>query len=186
MGQNVNSFYILQVSDFHISEDSEESAKKALEAVTNKIKEMDVNIRYLIHTGDIINSKDINKKIEEEHGTDLKDEEYDVCLDEIVSKRFDIARNIMQQFEKNLDIMQKNIIICCGNHDKVRYKVRKQDAFKPFQNFLKDVCSHTELTELHKLDDIDVLVLNTNISDDKKITQLSHPFKRLECLKNQD
>lgn len=170
MRENVNSFYILQVSDFHISEDSEESAKKALEAVTNKIKEMGVNIRYLIHTGDIINSKDINKKIEEKHGTTVTEEKYDDYLEEIVVKRFDIAKNIMQQFEKNLDIMQKNIIICCGNHDKVRYKVRKEDAFKPFQNFLDEVCSHTGLTELHKLDDIDVLVLNTNISDDKKIT----------------
>lgn len=170
MGQEVNSFYILQVSDFHISEDSEESAKKALEALTDKIKEMNINIRYLIHTGDIINSKDINKKIEEEYGTELKDQEYDVYLDKIVSERFSIAKDIMQEFEENLDIMKKNIIVCCGNHDKVRYRIRKEDAFKHFQKFLENVCNHTGLTELHQLDDINVLVLNTNISDDKKVT----------------
>ena len=170
MREDVNSFYILQVSDFHISEDSEDSAKKALKAVTDKINEMNINIRYLIHTGDIINSKDINQKIEEKYGTGLKDEEYDDYLDEIVSKRFNIAIDIMKKFEKNLDVMQKNIVICCGNHDKVRYRIRKKDVFKPFHKFLENVCSHTELTELHKLDDINVLVLNTNISDDKKIT----------------
>lgn len=54
MRQDINSFYILQVSDFHISEDSKDSAKNALRAVTDKIKEMKINIRYLIHTGDII------------------------------------------------------------------------------------------------------------------------------------
>ena len=170
MRQDTNSFYILQVSDFHISEDSEDSAKRALKAVTNKLDEMNINIRYLIHTGDVINSKDINQKIKKEYGTELQDKEYDQYLDKIVSKRFNIATDIMNEFEKNLDVMQKNIVICCGNHDKVRYKTRKGDAFKLFQKFLGNVCSHTKLTELHKLDDINVLVLNTNISDDKKIT----------------
>lgn len=170
MKQDVNSFYILQVSDFHISEDSEENAKKALRAVTDKIGEMNINIRYLIHTGDIINSKDINKIIDEEYGIEVTDEEYDGYLEEIVSKRFNIAETIMKEFEKNLDVMQKNIVICCGNHDKVRYRIRKKEAFKPFQKFLESVCGHTELTEIHKLDDINVLVLNTNISNDKKVT----------------
>lgn len=170
MRQEINSFYILQVSDFHISEDSEESAKKALKAVTDKINEMNINIRYLIHTGDIINSKDINQKIQERYGKELEDEEYDDYLDKVTSERFNIAIDIIKEFKKNLDVMQKNVVICCGNHDKVRYRKRKKDAFNPFQNFLKNVCSHTELTKLHKLDDINVLVLNTNVSDDKKVT----------------
>lgn len=170
MRHDANSFYILQVSDFHISEESKDSAKNALKAVTDKIKEMKIDIRYLIHTGDIINSKDINQKIEEKYGIELKNEEYDKCLDEIVLQRFEIAKEIFGEFEEKLDVMRKNIVICCGNHDKVRYRTRKEDAFKPFQNFLKNVCSHTKLTDLFKLDDINVLVLNTNISDDKKVT----------------
>lgn len=170
MRQDVNSFYILQVSDFHISEESKDSAKKALMAVTDKISKMKINIRYLIHTGDIINSKDISQKIEKQYGTGVEDEKYDERLDEIAKQRFEIAEEIMGEFEKGLDVMQKNIVICCGNHDKVRYKTRKEDVFKPFQNFLKKVCGHTELTELHKLDDLNVLVLNTNASDDKKVT----------------
>lgn len=170
MRQQSNSFYILQVSDFHISEESKDSARKALKAVTDKISAMNINIRYLIYTGDMINSKDISNKISQQYGTDLKDETYDNYVYSIVVKRFGIAKEIMEEFVKNLDIMQKNIIICCGNHDKIRFKTKRKDAFKPFQEFLKNVCSHTELTKLHKLDDLNILVLNTNVSDDKKIT----------------
>lgn len=170
MRQEVNSFYILQTSDFHISESSEESAKKALKAVTDKINELNINIRYLIHTGDIINSKDINQTIEKQYGTELTAEEYDDYLEKIVSKRFRIATALVKEFENKLDVMRKNIIICCGNHDKVRYKVKGKDAFKLFKTFLKSVCSHTKLTALYELDDINVLALNTNISDDKHVT----------------
>lgn len=146
--QDANSFYILQVSDFHISEESKDSAKKALKAVTDKISEMNINIRYLIHTGDIINSKDIRQKIEQLQGTKIEDEKYDERLDEIIKQRFEIAKEIMKKFERDLDVMQKNIVVCCGNHDKVRYKTRKKDAFKPFQEFLETVCNHKELTGL--------------------------------------
>ena len=66
--------------------------------------------------------------------------------------------------------MRKNVVICCGNHDKVRYKIRKKDAFKPFQKFLDEVCNHTELTDRYRLENINILVLNTNVSDDKKVT----------------
>ena len=67
MRKDTNSFYILHVSDFHISEESQKSAEEALSAVAGKLKEMDISISYLIHTGDIINSRDINAKIEQEH-----------------------------------------------------------------------------------------------------------------------
>lgn len=171
MKQNGNSFYILQVSDFHISEESKDSASNALKAVTSKLNEIDINVRYLIHTGDIINSSDIKDIIEKKYGTALKAEEYDRYLDKIVRRRFDIAEEIMECFEKDLDIMKKNIIICCGNHDKARYKVKDtKEAFRPFEEFLQKVSSHTELTALHKLDELNILVLNTNISDDKKVT----------------
>ncbi|OUO24915.1 metallophosphoesterase [Eubacterium sp. An3] len=161
MRRDANSFYILQVSDFHISEESKDSAKNALKAVTSKINEMNINIRYLIHTGDIINSKDIEQKIEKQYGSGIEDEEYDKRLDEIVKQRFEIAKEIMEEFKKDLDVMQKNIVICCGNHDKVRYKTRKKDAFKPFQEFLKNVCSHIELTKPHKLDDLNDVGVET-------------------------
>lgn len=170
MRKDANSFYILQVSDFHISEESQESAEEALNAVTSKLKEMKINILYLIHTGDVINSKDIRTKIEQKYGTELKDEEYDTYLDKIVSDRLNLSKNIMDKFIQGLDVLRKNIVICCGNHDKVRYRTRGKNAFGLFENFLEQVCDHKELTELHKLDDLNVLVLNTNVSDDKRVT----------------
>lgn len=125
MKQDGKSFYLLQVSDFHLSEDTKDSAKNALNAVIAKINEMNINIRYLIHTGDIINSKDIQQKIEKQYRTRLEDEKYDEILNKIVKQRFEITEEIMKELKKNLDVMQKNIIICCGNHDKVRYKTRE-------------------------------------------------------------
>lgn len=135
MRHDANSFYILQVSDFHISEESKDSAKNALKAVTDKIKEMKIDIRYLIHTGDIINSKDINQKIEEKYGMEFINEKYDNCLDKIVSQRFEIAKEIFGEFEEKLDVMRKNIVICCGNHDKVRYRTRKKVHLSLFKTF---------------------------------------------------
>lgn len=166
MRHDMNSFYILQISDFHISEESEDSAKKALKALVDKIKEMHINIKYLIHTGDMINSGDIEERLKEFSG-----EEYDKYLEKIVSERFEIAKGIMEDLQKDLDVMQKNVIVCCGNHDKARYKQReKEEKFNPFKKFLESICKHTDLTKLYKLDDLNVLVLNTNNSDDKKIT----------------
>lgn len=135
MRKNANSFYILQVSDFHISEESQKSAEEALNAVTNKLQEMNISISYLIHTGDIINSKDIRTKIEQKHGIDLKDDEYDNFLDKIVSDRLELAENIMNKFIKQLDVLQKNIVICCGNHDKIRYRSKGKNPFGLFENF---------------------------------------------------
>lgn len=124
MKKDGNACYILQVSDFHISENSAEEARKALKAVSDKLAEMDIHIKYLIHTGDVINAKDVATMI------NPNDENYDNCLEGIISKRFDTATRIVNEFVGNLDVLRKNTIICCGNHDKVRYQSKEKDAFK--------------------------------------------------------
>lgn len=164
------SFYVLQVSDFHISKQSQKSAINALDAVTNKLREENINISYLIHTGDVIDSKDIASKIEKKYGKDITNDEYDRYVDRIVSNRFNMATKIIDKFIKELDVLNKNVIICCGNHDKVRYRSKDRDAFGLFKDFLCKVCQHEQLTAFHKLDGLNVLVLNTNMSNDKKIT----------------
>ncbi len=169
MGKCTKSLYILQVSDFHISEESQKSAREALRAVTDKLKEMDIDISYLIHTGDIINSKDIESIIEKSDRL-LENEEYDKVLDQIVDKRLDIAADIVSKFVDDLDVSRKNRVICCGNHDKVRYRSKNKNAFEKFENFLGRVCNNTGLTALYQLEDLNVLVLNTNISNDKRVT----------------
>ena len=50
-----NSYFILHVSDFHISEKTQKNASLALAVLIDKLKEMDISISYLIHTGDVIN-----------------------------------------------------------------------------------------------------------------------------------
>lgn len=150
-----DSFYILHVSDFHISENSDEAAKAALKAVTDKIKEMNINVKYLIHTGDVIDSRDL-------------EEETDNKKETAARSRFQKAQSIIMDLKQELDITQKNMIICCGNHDIIRYQENKdKDAAGFFKDFLKSIYgwnegTEQELTELRKLDDLNVLVLNTN------------------------
>lgn len=149
-----DSFYILHVSDFHISENSDEAAKAALKAVTDKIKEMNINVKYLIHTGDMIDSRDLKEETDDKKETAAR-------------SRFQKAKSIIMDLKKELDITQKNMIICCGNHDIIRYKNKDKDVSGFFKDFLKSIYgwnegTEQELTELRKLDDLNVLVLNTN------------------------
>ena len=62
-----NSYFILHVSDFHISEKTQKNASLALAVLIDKLKEMDISISYLIHTGDVINSSDIKARIKKEN-----------------------------------------------------------------------------------------------------------------------
>ena len=54
-----------------------------------------------------------------------------------------------------------------AEREAVRKEAKEKDAFKPFREFLEKVGSHTEL---YNQNDLKVLVLNPNISDDKKVT----------------
>lgn len=67
----------------------------------------------------------------------MNSDQYDQYLDEIVKQRFNIAEEVMEKFEKNLDVMKKNIIICCGNHDKVRYKNKEKERLNLLGNSWK-------------------------------------------------
>lgn len=125
MERSTGAFFILHLSDFHISDQSSKEAKSALNAITEKLKDEKINIKYLIHTGDVINSNDIEAKIIKKYGKSLDNKEYDEYLEKIVKRRFNIAKNIVKNFTRELDILPKNIIICCGNHDKLRYKKKK-------------------------------------------------------------
>lgn len=49
--------YILHVSDFHLSSDTIDFAVKALKCLSDKLDEKEIPIDYLIHTGDVIDSK---------------------------------------------------------------------------------------------------------------------------------
>lgn len=59
--ENDNIWYILHISDFHLTEDPEKNkyAKKALDSLAKALKDSRIKVKYLIHTGDVINSSDI-------------------------------------------------------------------------------------------------------------------------------
>lgn len=170
MEKSTGAFFILHLSDFHISDQSSKEAKSALNAITEKLKDEKINIKYLIHTGDVINSNDIEAKIIKKYGKALDNKEYDEGLEKIVKRRFNIAKNIVKNFARELDILPKNIIVCCGNHDKLRYKKKESNPFGLFDQFLYEVCKDRDDRRYFQLDDLNVLVLNTNISDEKDIT----------------
>ena len=168
-----NSFYILQVSDFHITDEKtvEETARAALKAVSDKLKEQKIQVKYLIHTGDVISQQGIQEQIQVQGNS-----EYNEHLDEIVSNRFNIAQQIMDDFIKDLGVSNKNVVICCGNHDKCRYKLEsdeikkpekkentKEDLFFYFNKFINYINDKSGYIQLKKRNNLDVLALDINI-----------------------
>lgn len=49
--------YILHVSDFHLSGSNLSFAEEGLACLSNMLDECDITVDYLIHTGDVIDSK---------------------------------------------------------------------------------------------------------------------------------
>ena len=141
-----NLRFILHVSDFHITEkeNGEEVAKNALKAVAQKLREHNINVDYIVHTGDVINSSDLHlmaakevlpsaksrkKYISEKKfnfnlfAAEAKDREkkaFDHLVWTYAKKRFELAEEIMGQFISDLNVSSGNVIICCGNHDAMR------------------------------------------------------------------
>lgn len=173
MEKKLESFYILHMSDFHISEQESVicETEKGLEEVVNVIKEKEkINISYLIHTGDIIDSSDlkeefIKQKYTEEYRKVPTDIEYDNYLESIAKKRFEIAETIFKNFVDRLEVLKANIVVCCGNHDRVHYKGEKKDDFALFENFLRNLKQESfeeKIMGVYQGNDLNVLVLNTN------------------------
>lgn len=176
MDEKKTSFYILHVSDFHISEKSMDDAENALKELSKTLKDENICISYMIHTGDVINSFGIENEIKQQYGKGIvdkpRDEEYNGILKKIAEKRFKDAEKIIKELNKSLEIKKDNIIICCGNHDKLRLHGNKdkEEEFEYFKEFLKNLKDNEEDIELiqsMELDDLRVLVLNTNYSTDK-------------------
>lgn len=64
MNKNYAYRYLLHVSDFHLSDDenSLDYAKLALSELAKKLRDKGIQIDYLIHTGDVIDSIDVFEK----------------------------------------------------------------------------------------------------------------------------
>lgn len=141
-----NLRFILHVSDFHITEQNggEKIAEDALKAVAQKLREHNINVDYLVHTGDVINSSDLhlmaansmlttpesrkkyfsgkefNFNTFSAEASEEEKKAFDRYVWALSKKRFVLAENIMGQFISNLNVSNGNVIICCGNHDAMR------------------------------------------------------------------
>lgn len=141
MNTNNGSRFILHVSDFHLTENNVDYAKKILKKLVDKLSYEKVKVDYLIHTGDIINSSDayiiVAKKLEIDEKFFIKEKseiifdkesfiknvdkqqikKFNFELNMLVNSRFKIAKEVFKEFISNLNIPLGNVIICSGNHD---------------------------------------------------------------------
>lgn len=138
--------FVLHVSDFHLTEKDGGAgkARNALRAVAQKLREENIKIDYLVHTGDVINSGDLHEDVSKDKGyydTYLsKDQKFDIVkfseeatevektefndeIKKLTQDRFKLAAKIMREFISDLNISPGNVIICCGNHDAMRLAV---------------------------------------------------------------
>ena len=122
MNKYGNMRFLLHVSDFHIQNDPPKKAVSktdgnkqlsisaattlsALKAVSDKLFSQNIQVDYLVHTGDIIHSSDIKNAADPTA---------------VRSERFDLAEMVMKDIMSEFNIPAGNVIICCGNHDVIR------------------------------------------------------------------
>ena len=135
--------FILHVSDFHLTEKESDLqlAKNALNALTLEIESQRINIDYLLHTGDIIDSTDIYQKTAEtiqvsseymksnifdvesfkKKASEQEKCEFDHMMIKIMHKRFDKAIEVFRTFIADLNVSLGRVVICSGNHDVPRF-----------------------------------------------------------------
>lgn len=138
--------YILQVSDFHLTENRDGIEK--LYELADFIVASNYEVENLVHTGDFIDSKyiceKIGKAIIDKYNTEFTKDyvydektfeteirlannknnaiitEYNKLLKQESKNAFNIAQEVFSNFTNKLGVAMKDVVICCGNHDKIR------------------------------------------------------------------
>lgn len=140
-----NLRFMLHVSDFHLTENDNDIkiAKAALKEISTKLRSEKIKIDYLVHTGDIIDSNDFHerafaflKSADAETGSadssfDFDDfcknaeraekVEFNKHLSNLTQTRFTKARTVISDFMSEINVAPGNVVICCGNHDAMRF-----------------------------------------------------------------
>lgn len=141
-----NLRFLLHVSDFHLTEkDTErEIANAALNEIAKKLRKERIKIDYLVHTGDIIDSKDFHQQAyqyvknlpgithsyntENDFSFELfsknasieEKSAFNHKISELTRAHFDQAREVFSNFMSETNVAPGNVVICCGNHDSMR------------------------------------------------------------------
>lgn len=138
--------HILHMSDFHFGKDMT-IEKSRLDKLAIWIKNSNISISYLIFTGDMIDAPmiqaDCIRKLKRTNAekykflkaTSSSDEllslicsagdeaisSYNSLLRETTISRMTEAANIFNDFLKKINLDNKRVILCCGNHDRMRF-----------------------------------------------------------------
>lgn len=168
---------ILHVSDFHLHNNENYDQRQVVNKVTemiNYLKSSDMPIGYLVMTGDVIDQKYINNKLEM-----ISEEEKNNARKEMMEIAFEAGAEIFKLFIHDLDVKSKNIIIACGNHDilnsnniinknndcrKSSLSVNSMDEnFELFNNFCKEIgVDKSKNGNFYSDEGFNFLILNTN------------------------
>lgn len=146
-----NLRYMLHVSDFHLTENATDIniAKAALKEISRKLRSERIKIDYLVHTGDIIDSTDFHERAfaslkskdlatgNAESSFDFDDfckdaepaekVEFNKHLSNFTQARFTQARTVISDFMSEINVAPGNVVICCGNHDAMRFAPLSDD-----------------------------------------------------------
>lgn len=195
---------ILHVSDFHFNINQEESEDRLTKLVYT-INKLDFKIDIIVFSGDIIDARIIKDQCiknfidfhrdlfdRKDYSSDEFDnilleikkksliDEFTKLLMDVTTKEFNKAKISFEKFYKELDVKLEDIILCCGNHDRVRIigesnkclKERMIDEriFSCFNQFCQSLgLSYGANTIVHTSKGYKFIIANSNWSlEDKK------------------
>ena len=165
---------ILHLSDFHLGKNFT-LEKSKFNSLAKWIVDSGIQVKYLIFTGDVIDARVISKKciidMVKAHLDEYKDidvskiddniglyiekiklngqthiDEYNSLLKRIYSENLNKAKDILISFIGEIGVSFDRVIMCCGNHDRIRKLSAGETMFS---------CSENNINESDFLEDFE-------------------------------
>lgn len=155
-------YNILHMSDIHYGKNIE-LEKRRLDALAEWIKKQNIEIKFLIFTGDMIDSREIRNQCVDRlkmefpklESINLNDnthdiinkirelgeeccKKYDEYVYDLTDKRMDEAGEIFKNFANTIKVDPSYIVICCGNHDCLQFAADSSSL--ECKKIDKDIC----------------------------------------------
>ncbi len=192
------------MSDLHYGQDTTKE-KERLKSLAKWINEQNLNISLLLFTGDFVDAPSIVKEcvciIKDKYSgfpeLNFKDQDYfnnvvkevcalgDECIElynqtskEITLKKTGEVAELFKQFSSEIGVASRNIVLCCGNHDRLRLINHEssfncannridedlyKESFEPYEQFctiLNDKLSYK--TQLYTCGNLKFIIANSN------------------------
>ncbi len=104
---------ILHISDLHVNPEMPSvKENKTIVDLVNYLKSKNEDILILIFTGDLIDFRHINEKLEL-----CSTDEADILCRELMSASYEKAYEYLSYICESLNISPDHRLMCCGNHD---------------------------------------------------------------------